>query len=335
MKPVRLLWILLLLVAGWSTWWAIGAWNARSDLSGWMEARRDAGWQAEWSDISVTGYPTRIDRTITDLTLADTESGWVWNAPFFQILGLNYDKDHVVLVWPDRMTLQTPYERIGITGEELQGSMTFVPGRDRELDQATLVFRDLELSSDAGWRSSVDEARIATRPTEGREGTRDIALEITGLKPKSAAVARLSNLGLVPATFQRLNADLAVTFDKPWNRTALEGTPPQSRQIEIRKIGAEWGRLELRAAGDLSVADDGEVSGEVALKATNWKEMLQLLQETGAMPEGVVATIDAALDLLSAMTGRSDTLEIPLTFANGSTRIGIVPIGPAPVIRLP
>lgn len=335
MKPIRLLWLALLVAVGWSAWWGWGAWRAKADLVGWMEARRTDGWQAEWADVSVAGYPTRIDRTITDLTLANTEAGWVWNAPFVQILGLNYEKDHVILVWPETMSLQTPYERIAIAGEELRGSLTFRPGSARELDEAVLVFRGLELASDAGWTSSIAETRVASRPAEGESGARQIGVEVTALRPRAPLMQRLAENGLVPGTIERLSADLVVAFDRPWDRTALETARPQPREIEIRDMTATWGKLELRVAGDLSVGPDGVPSGEVMVKATNWEEILDVARESGALPEGIADTVESALRLLSGLAGSSRTLDIPVSFRDGRMRAGPVPLGQAPRLRLP
>ncbi|PRY23658.1 hypothetical protein CLV78_104149 [Aliiruegeria haliotis] len=335
MKPIRLLWLAIVLALAWSAWWGWGAWHARAGLTGWMEERRAAGWQAEWSDISVQGFPTRIDRTITDLTLANTEYGWVWSAPFFQILGLNYEKDHVILVWPDTMTVQTTDEKIAISGDDLQGSVTFVPGSDRQLETATLVFEGLKLRSDAGWTSSLEQARIATRPDDGREGARDIGVEITGLKPRAPMLEKLAQAGLVPAEVERLTADLSVQFDRPWDKAALEGVRPQPQQVDIRNLGATWGALEVRIAGDVSVSPSGQVSGEVMVKATNWRDILEVARQSGALPDSIADPIESALLLLSGLAGRSETLDIPLTFSNGRTKLGPVPIGPAPTIRIP
>ena len=336
MKSRHLLWIVpLTLAVAWAAWWGWGVWTTARNVQAWLNDRRDAGWQAEWSDISVEGFPTRLDTTITDLTLANTEAGWVWTTPFVQFLGLNYENNHYVVVWADTMTLQTPSERIELTGEDLRGSITFLPGRNRQVNEAVVIFKDLALSSDAGWTSAVEEARVAARPTEGRAGWYDLGAEVTGLKPRSPVLERLAGLGLVPGTIERLNADLAIAFDRPLDRAALEGLPPQPRQIDIRNLGAKWGELELRVAGNLTLDPAGQASGDIMLKATNWREILELMRQSGSLPGSAVDGIETALRLVSGLAGSSKTLDLPVSFRNGRAWVGILPVGPAPVIRIP
>ena len=336
MKPVRLLWLVLILALGWSVWWGWAAWQARAGLEGWLEERRAAGWQAEWDEIRLRGFPSRLDRTISGLTLADTAGGWVWSAPFFQILGLIYQPDHLILVWPDEMAVQTTRQHIALTGEDLKGSITFRPGPAREVDHATLVFKGLALASDEGWKSSTAELRLAMRPAGAAgENRQEIGLELIGLKPGGELVTLLAQAGVVPTEVDRLKADLVVLFDRPWDRQAIEEDRPQPREIDIRDISAKWGKLELRMAGDVTIDAAGALSGEVMIKSTNWREMLDLAQETGLMPEALREPLERALTLLSGLAGRADTLDIPLTFSGGRTRLGPVPLGPAPVLRLP
>ncbi|WP_157973517.1 DUF2125 domain-containing protein [Tropicimonas sp. IMCC34043] len=334
MKPMRLLWLVLLVAVAWGLWWGWGVWTTSRNVHAWLNERRAAGWQAEWSDISIQGFPTRIDTTISDLTLANTEAGWVWSTPFLQILGLNYENNHYVLVSADTMTLQTPYERIEMTGEDLRGSVNFLPGQARAIDEAVAIFKDLSLVSDAGWAGTVAETRLAVRPTAGRDGWYDLGVEVSGLTPGSGPLARLAGMGMAPGTIERLNADLALRLDRPLDRTALEGLTPQPREIDIRDLGARWGQLDLRVAGDLTLDAAGQVSGEILVKATNWRDMLELLRESGSVPGAVVSGLESALQIASGFAGSKKTLDIPVTFRNGRTRIGILPVGPAPVLRL-
>ena len=83
-----LLGAILLAAAAWSGMWYFGAETRRDGLRDWFEARRDEGWQADYGDLALRGFPNRYDATITDIALADPERGLAFKAPFLQILTL-------------------------------------------------------------------------------------------------------------------------------------------------------------------------------------------------------------------------------------------------------
>lgn len=335
MSPKRLLIVVLLAALGWSVFWVVAAMQTRAQTQAWMEARRAEGWQADWSRVSVAGFPNRLDRTIHDPALADPGSGWAWEADWLQILGLVYRSDRVIVVLPPEQRLATPEEKMRLTGGDLRASIDLGDGPERTVAAATAVLKDLSLVSDAGWEAAADEIRLATRHTVGRAGAMDIGFEAFGFRPPKGVVATLSRANLAPAEVERLSADVAVTLDGPLSLEALETARPQPTALDIREIRAVWGKLDLAVAGQLTVGPDGRPEGEVLVKARNWRAILDLGRQAGLLPGPLADTVEGALGMVAGLAGRSETLDVPLTFRNGRTLIGPVPIGPAPVIRLP
>jgi hypothetical protein len=335
MRPSRLLALALALVVGWSGWWAWQAWQAHRDTVAWLEARRAAGWQADWGEVRVRGFPNRVDRTITDLALADPRTGWAWEAPFLQILGLSYGRNHLIVVWPPEQSLATPRQKIAVTGERLRASLRFRPGPARDLAEATAVLSGLALGSDAGWRVETEETRLALRPTAGRAGAWDLGLEALGLRPPARLARVLAEEGLAPERLETLSADLSVTLDRPLDRRALEERRPQPVAVEIRRIRAVWGRLDLQVAGDLVADSAGLAEGEIVVKARNWREILALAVSAGLVPERLAGPLEGALEVVSGLAGRPETLDVPVRFRGGRALVGPVPVGPAPALRLP
>ncbi|MBR9843208.1 MAG: DUF2125 domain-containing protein, partial [Rhodobacteraceae bacterium] len=78
----------------------------------------------------------------------------------------------------------------------------------------------------------------------------------------------------------------------------------------------------------------GYPQGEITLRATNWREIVALARQSEELPKAVIDGVEQGLEFLSAMAGNPKTLDIPLNFRGGLTRIGPVPIGPAPKIIL-
>ena len=120
--------ILILITTLAATTWG-GVWLLKSraweaDLTAWMEDRRAEGWQADWADISVQGFPNRLDTTLTDVALADAQAGWAWTAPFVQVFSLVYAPEEVIVVLPEDTVLQTPTNRYRLHGDDIRASLS-------------------------------------------------------------------------------------------------------------------------------------------------------------------------------------------------------------------
>jgi hypothetical protein len=327
---------LMILIIGvsvlWGGYWFVGASGLKSGVSGWLEARRDQGWQAEWSDITVQGFPNRFDTTLSDLALADPETGWAWQAPFFQLLALSYKPNHVIVVWPDTQTLQTPLETLTLTGSKSQGSVVLAANTALTLERTSLVFDDLEIASDLGWSMGAEQLRLATEPgiaaNSHRIGIEAIRLRLPVALP--AALGGLSGTQHPPEQFASLSGDATVAFSAPWDRFAIEVARPQPTRVDIRKLSATWGQLNLSLAGGFDVDATGSPTGEIVIKARNWREIVDIGAQSGAIPETLLPSLIRVLELAQRFSGNAQTLDIPLRFRGGRTFFGPLPIAAAP-----
>jgi hypothetical protein len=332
--------ILLVIVLGaaalWTGYWFVGARGMDQALAGWFEARRADGWVAHYDELSVTGFPNRFDVNLAGPELADPDTGLAWQAPFFQILALSYRPNHVIAVWPPESRLATPHETYGLEADDMRASLVLRPGPRLALDRATLTARTLNITRDAraGTTAVADLSLAAERAPADDAPAYRLGLRAQGLAPPIPWRNRVDPQGSLPDTFDTVRADLTVTFDKPWDRTAIEEARPQPRRIRLRLAEARWGRLELAAAGELDVGDDGTPEGEITVKARNWREILELSVRAGALNESLAATLRDGLALVARMAGHPETLDVPLSFSGGRVRLGPVPLGRAPTLEL-
>ncbi|MEL6523014.1 MAG: DUF2125 domain-containing protein [Pseudomonadota bacterium] len=309
----------------WGGSWFWGQWTEKSALADWQEARRADGWQADWADLRVAGFPNRYDSSFTDLALADPATGWAWRAPFFQILRLRYQPTHLILVWPDTQTLQHPDQTLQIASDEMKASLVYGTGAVAPVERGTFVATNLTVAAGENWQSQLEELRLAATsdgdPRELRLGIEGSAIRITGLP--------------VPDIAGTFRADLDARFDRTWDERALNDRRPQMERLQIRNIEAQLGQLNLRVAGTLTPDTDGRASGELLVKATNWRDVLDLAIASGAVPEELKGPITTGLELISRLAGHPETLDIPIAFRGGKTRLGPLPLGPAPLLQIP
>ncbi|WP_298568083.1 DUF2125 domain-containing protein [uncultured Aliiroseovarius sp.] len=328
----RLIVITLVLAGLWAGYWYVGARATEGAFAAWIKDRQADGWVAEVSDLSTRGFPNRFDTVFTGLELADPDTGLAWAAPEFQILALSYKPYHVIAAWPGEQILSTPQQRITISALDLKGSLVVDPTPALTLDRSSIVIEGLTMTSSAGWTSSLVHGQLATRRDTEGENRHDIHFEASDLTPASSFIRNLDTDDVLPPVFEGVSLDANVTFSAPWDRSAIEDARPQVTRIDLSSFVAKWGELELAMAGAVDVDARGNPSGNVTVKARNWRQMIQLAEASGALAPELVSTVTGALQFVAGLSGNSETLDVPLRLSGGTVFLGPVPVGRAPVL---
>ena len=331
---VRLLIAAILLASGgWGGYWFVGSGAQKAAVESWLQDRAQAGWVANYSSVSVQGFPNRFDTTVTDLELADPRYGWAWFAPAFQTLQLSYQPNHIIAVWPKAQTIATPAGSVAVTAEDIRASVVFEPDSDLALNRATVTLEDMRLSREDGWNSSVEHAVLATRQSAAEPFAHDIALDAKNFTPSGDLKAQLDPQGLLPTQFDALHVETTAAFDRPWDRRAIEAEKPVWTRLDINTFDAQWGELGLKAAGSVELDREGYPTGSLDLQARNWRQILDLAVAAGSLTPEVAATLDSGLSLFAMMSGNKDTLDVPLRFSDRIMFLGPIPVGEAPRLQ--
>ena len=321
---------------GWCGWWFIGSSAQKSAWTSWFEERNQAGWVAENSGISVKGFPNRFDTTISDFELADTQSGWAWSAPFFQILMLSYQPNHVIAVWPNSHKISTPEGTVAITSEKMRGSVKFVPNTDLTFDGTQIEMQKVGLKGPL-WEINLENANLATRRVEAGDApdfAHQIGFNANKLNLSEVLKQSLDPADLLPAAIDKAHLDITVAFDAPWDRFSIDGPKPQPTAISVKDVNVIWGKLKFSANGQLRVDGRGNPEGDINLKAENWQDLVNLAASSGLISQDIAATITSGLRLMAALSGDSKTLSVPLNMSGGVMRLGPIRIGQAPNLTI-
>ncbi len=330
----RLLIFILVAGLGWSAYWYAAMTGARHGFETWFEARRAEGWQAEYTDLAIRGFPNRVDATFERPALADPDTGLAWSAPFFQIFALSYRPKHIIAIWPETQRLSTPLAHYDIASKDMRASLVTAATPALPLERMNLVAGAMAITNDDGAVSTLDGLQAAVTRLPGATSGYRFAINADGLIPALPDRVGLRSGGAVPRRLDALRADLEVEFDAPWDLSALSDARPQPRRLRLRLAEARWGRLELKLAGTLEVDRTGRPSGRLTVKAQNWRDILTLARDLGWIGPAWGDRLEQGLSLAAQLSGNPETLDIPLDFANGRVSLGPVPLGPAPVLRL-
>ncbi len=328
----RLIAGVLVVALAWMSWWAFGSSALDRALTAWVEERRAEGWAADVADIDVAGFPNRFDTTLSDVRLADPDTGVAWSASFLQLLALAYKPHQVIAVLPGEHRLSTPLQTFTFTHDQARGSVFMEPKPSLPLERSTIIVDALEVASSLGWSATLEQGRFATEQVPARTNAHRFGAELTGFRPPNATRTLLDPAGLLPQAVERLRLDATIGFNAPWDRAAIETARPQIIDIDLSDLSAEWGTITFRAAGAITVDDRGTPSGEISIKAVDWRRLLELAVASGLVVETVAPTLERALEFLAALKGPSDTIDADLTLRAGKVFLGPIPIGDAPKI---
>lgn len=328
---IRLIVIVLVVSLAWMIWWVTGQTAYERGLSSWIEQRRGEGWAADVGSLVTGGFPNRFDTTLTDLRLADPDTGVAWSVPALHFLSLAYKPHQVIAVVPEAHRFSTPLGAFDISHEDARASLFLKPETALGLDQAILVLSGLEVDAEAGWDTSLVSGRFAAESVPATLNTYRLGAEIEGLTPSAPLRRLLDPARVLPDTVETLRLDATAAFDRPWDRFAVEDARPQPTRIDLTDLSARWGTAMFRATGELDVTEDGFPEGEITIRAEEWRKILDMAVASGVLPENAVGPLERGLELMS---GPRDTLDATLGFRGGFVRLGIIPIAPAPRILI-
>ncbi|MEL6889164.1 MAG: DUF2125 domain-containing protein [Pseudomonadota bacterium] len=329
----RLIWIIALAGLGWCAWWWAASTGLHNAAARWLGERRAEGWQAEVSDIAGGGFPLRLQAGMRDLAVADPDTGLAVQMHTLDISAPAW--------WPGDVTVRLADSPIGFASPYGQSQLTMAngvmamelrPGSALELDALGWTAGPWQVTDAAGIQASAQDLTLTMTRTEGPTYT--FVTEASQFSPGAATRRGLRLPDGFPSAFDSLQLRASVTFDRAWDRRALNDRRPQPRRIDLTLAEARWGALSLNLAADLTVDEAGTPEGTVSLQAENWQTMLDIAEATGTLSTRLRGQAEGVLAAMARASGNETTLDVDLALRNGAVLIGFIPIAPAPRIVL-
>ena len=115
-----LLGIVLALALIWGGYWLVGAIAIERGAEDFFASQ---GARAGRQSLVVHGFPNRFDLTVTQPVFADPVVGWRWTTPFAQVFAMTWKPWHLIGVLADSQQIDTGQQRIGVTSDDLRGSL--------------------------------------------------------------------------------------------------------------------------------------------------------------------------------------------------------------------
>ncbi len=330
----RLLKIVVVLGLLWSGYWYIAGYGLRKGVSAWFDAQEKQGWQADFADIGTSGYPLRHITTLSSPALADPATGTAWQAEW-----LHLDSP---AIWPGRQTVHFPAtpqrlsyfdQTVVVQAEGMTADLHLKPGTDLEVTRMALSSGPWQIGNEIGQIAGASALTLSMQDTDA-PATYQIDVLAPEFAPGAAVRRLVRGADGLPQRFAQLRLDMTVRFDRAWDLRALEQRRPQPVEIDLKLAQAEWGALGLFAAGRVTLDGNGVPTGDVSIKAENWREMLSMAQASGAIPDYALEPTARVLNLLANISGNPEALDVTLSMRDGMITLGPFPLGPAPRLFL-
>lgn len=328
----KLIWLAIFLALAYSVYWFAGAWGVEKGMKEWASGRHDLGWQAEYTTIETHGFPVNFNTTIENPRFADPKTGVALSAEAIDIKSKSFSPTKITAQLSQQARISTPYQHIDLAHQGLSGELHVDAGPSLSIDHTAGLISDLTLSSNLGWGAALEAGKFTSQRHVKDPLTHDISVSITRLAPSSGLLSQLDPEGLLSDHFETLAVDATASFDAPWDIHALEGPRPQPRHIKITQATAIWGALQLRIAGEFDVDQRGVPTGNIVIKAENWREMIDLAASTGAIHKDMVDLSRRVGSMLAGLSGNKNTIDTELTLKNGMLVLGFIPLAPVPKI---
>lgn len=331
----RLLWALGLIAILFCGWWFVAAELVSRSVSYWFDAQRSRGWQAEHAGLETTGFPFRHTTRLDAPMLADPGTGAAWQADALTLDSpaiwpgdqrvLFPDSDQLV-AWLDRRTT--------LRAKDMIARLTLAPGPSLTLRNLGLTAAEWSLSDGQNTQQAAAAGLTLTMTQTDTPELYQITMAAPAFAP-GEVLRRLARAAPgLPRSFDSLEINADVGFDRVWDRRALEHRRPQPRSLHLRRADVWWGDLRLSAAGRLEIDETGVPTGSIELRAENWRDMLRMANQSGLLNRSATESAESLLGFLAGLGGQPDILEARINFRGGVMAFGPVPIGPAPRLVL-
>ncbi len=320
--------VLILLGCG---WWGFASFSLKQQTEQWFADRQSEGWQAEVSQVSLGGFPARVAATLERVDLADPRSGLAMSLPDMTL--------SFRTLWPGDMRVDlpgsaaqiaTPEGRWTLLAKDASASLNLHPGTALELEALSLTSEAFLLEQTGGLSLLGGDALVLSLTQSDAAEDYALTFDVTDFAPGDGPRTQLALPRGWPLIFDVLTAKADITFDTAINRLTLEQQRPQPQLIKLKFAEARWGTMRLFATGEFNRDPQGYAEGTLTIKAENWEQMLDLAVNSGLLPADQKPLIERVLKSLGNSTGVTADLDITLLFENGQTRLGFIPLGPAP-----
>ena len=324
-----------ILLAAYSGYWLYLSHTLGETISELRVRWHEAGVEVKHGELSVGGYPYRIEVTARDVEAAGQNGSvnWRWRTPILQATAHPWKLSHWVAV------VETPSDiDFSLTNDWSlalmvgRGRISVNVGADAFLERVSFDLRDLRMQPNVGSDYvDINRAELHVRRAPMKSPSLDVAVFIKEMAFGQTHSYTFGN------RLQELNAEISLKGPMPvtWSRMALDGWRDAGGVVEVHSLQMLWGNLEVQVDGTFAIDEAYRPIGAASATIKGYASLLAALRMEGIVSEPAAFAAGLALDLLAepAPDDGRGLLRVPITLQDGHLHVGPVPLMPlGPVI---
>lgn len=321
--------IALVAVVAWTGVWIYAHAEAGRQIEAGAERLRAAGYQVSWTQRRITGYPFRLNITLTNPTIREP-SGWGLAAPRLETQAYLHGLDTWVIAAPVGLTFTRPRGgAVNVTGDIIHASISEV---NTALPNFSFEGTKLAFAPAAGANpfalTAADKVQMHLR--RGPDDQAAVMLKVDNGKAQlSGLFARMAGDKPISIILDSTLSNISAMKGDSWPQMVRNWVAAGGR-MTVREAGVTAGDVMIGSnSGILSVARDGRLSGRLDVNLREAPKAIGAMVDTGLIRQQAAS---AAAIVAAARQGSGATAQANINFEAGQTTLGPVAIGPAPEV---
>jgi hypothetical protein len=319
--------VALVAIVAWSGFWLYVRSQAEGRIEAGADQLRQAGYEVSWKSRAITGYPFRLNVTLTDARLREP-SGWALETPRLESQAYLHGLGTWVIAAPEGLTFIRPIGGpVAVTGDIVHASLSNLDKHppNFSFEGTKLVFTPAAGAQPFGL-SAADKVQFHLRSGPDDQGA--LLLRVDNGKARlSGLFARLAGEKPISIVWDSTLSKMSAFKGDNWP-AAVKAWSDAGGRATVRQAGVTAGEAVIGAqSGTLGVGYDGRLTGSMDVSLKEGPRALSAMAETGVIPPEAAL---AASAVTMARQGSADVARANVTFQAGQTTLGPVAVGPAP-----
>ena len=325
-KIVRLIVITIIFgIISWTGFWWMSATQLETTIKKWF-GEETLSEKRDFAHISVRGYPSRLDATLSGVDLAWLDNDLSLRIPILQFIKLIYDKKLTVIAAKPPITIKVGNSQFSINGDLIKSSLKL--DHEGSLEETIIESENLNIKANNGFNYHIEETLIAYRVMKNSGQSKDTFYVGTNVLPLESL---LSKSRLVKSTKEKLLTKINISGD-----LGFIGKDPENALLKkIAKISdltiiVKNRIFESSLKGDISFSQDGQLNAKIEMVVQDWKTFLDYIYQHSLLDSEQLRVLRAGLTFIGSQRNLpNQPIKIPIKIKNN-----VLFVGPLKVINL-